>query len=84
MKALSIRLDDNLGKEFDEICRKTGYKKNTLLTRLIATFVRHQKKTGGGQKGKDPFLDVIGLMQMGPFLGTPISDDDVDQVVYDL
>lgn len=84
MKALSIRLDDHLGKEFDEICRKAGYKKNTLLTRLIATFVRHQKKGGGGRKGKDPFLDVIGLMQVEPFAGTAVSDDDVDRVVYDL
>lgn len=80
MKALSIRIDEKLGKEFDELCKKAGYKKNTLVTRLIASFVRYQKRILGEQRKKrDPFIDVIGLMQMEPFLKSP---EEIDKVVY--
>lgn len=82
MKALSIRLDDVLGRQLDDVCRKTGYKKNTLLTRLIASFVRHQKKAlGRGKKRTDPFSGVIGLMKVEPLLQSP---DEIDKVVYGL
>ncbi len=80
MKALSIRIEDDLSEEFDAICRKTGYKKNTLLARLIESFVRHQKNALGERKGsKDPFAQVIGLMNIEPLLP---ADDEIDRIVY--
>lgn len=87
MKALSIRLDDKLGKEFDRVCLRTGYKKNTLLTRLIAAFVSHQKQDRSRRmhKDKDPFDAVIGLVRSEPLLSSLLSsEDDIDKVVYDL
>lgn len=82
MRALSIRLDDRLGKDFEEVCQKTGYKKNTLLVRLIDSFVRHQKKASRLRGArKDPFEDVIGLMKIEPLM--PISEE-IDRVVYHL
>lgn len=81
MKALSVRIDDRLSKEFDEVCRKTGYKKNTLLTRLIASFIQHQKARVKGRKGnEDPFLEVIGFMDLPPLE----SSDEIDKAVYGL
>lgn len=81
MKALSIRIDNHLSDEFDAVCRKTGYKKNTLLARLIESFVRHQKKILGAKKGSvDPFAQVIGLMDVGPLIP---ADDEIDRIVYD-
>ena len=81
MKAISIRIDDRLGRQFEEVCQETGYKKNTLLTRLIASFVRHHHATTGSAKKRDPFAGVIGLMQAGPLLNSP---DAIDKAVYDL
>jgi hypothetical protein len=83
MKAISVRLDDQLGKQFDELCQKSGYKKNTVVTRLIEFFVKNQQKkaTLEKKKIKDPFHQVIGLMQMEPLLH---EIDDLDKVVYDL
>ena len=82
MKALSIRLDDDLGKKLEEVCRKTGYKKNTLVTRLIAAFVRKQQSlTLSGKKKADPFEEVIGLLKSDPLLTTPQA---IDEAVYDL
>ena len=83
MKAISIRLDDKLGKEFDQACRRTGYKKNTLLSRMIASFVKRQKEIHplGFKKAKDPFEKVIGLMEVGSLVPT---EDLLDKVVYDL
>lgn len=83
MKAISIRLDDRLGKEFDSLCRQAGYKKNTLLTRLIASFVRHQKSQGATslRTKDDPFAKVIGLMAIGNLTD---AETTIDQVVYDL
>ena len=81
MKAISIRLEDGLGRQFDELCRKSGYKKNTLLTRLIASFVRHQKALLSNKRTQDPFAGVIGLLHMEPFLG---ADETIDKVIYDL
>jgi len=79
VKTLSIRLDDNLGKAFDESCQRTGLKKNTLVARLIASFVRHQKALLKGKKGmKDPFEEVIGLMKIEPFLD---ASESVDKAV---
>ncbi len=40
MKALSVRLDDKLGRELDRVCRSSGLKKNTLISRLIERFLR--------------------------------------------
>lgn len=82
MKALSIRLDDKLGKQFNDICRKTGYKKNTLVTRLIASFVNHQKQIFSPSLAtQDPFEASIGSLKIGNLLS---SEDAIDQAVYDL
>ncbi len=83
MRAISIRIEDDLGKQFDEVCKKAGYKKNTLLTRLIASFVKYQKRGGSVRqnKSKDPFLEVIGLMNIHPLLN---SSEDIDKIVYGL
>ena len=82
MKALSIRLDDDLGKEFEKVCQKTGYKKNTLVTRLIASFVRHQKQVfPKGKKANNPFAEVIGVIQSDSLLS---AAEDIDRAVYDL
>lgn len=82
MKALSIRLDDQLNRQFNEACKKAGYKKNTLVSRLIASFVRHQKQTKSSrQKVKDPFAEVIGLLKQESFFE---SGDEIDKIVYHL
>ncbi len=80
MKAISIRIDDRLGRQFDQICQETGYKKNTLLTRLIASFIRHHQSVRSAGK-KDPFALVIGLMEADPLLSSP---DAIDKAVYGL
>ena len=85
MKAISIRLEDSLGRQFDDACRRTGHKKNTLLTKLIAAFVRHQRASlrvgQAGKKNKDPFLEVIGLMREESLLHSP---EDIDRILYDI
>ena len=81
MKALSIRLDNTLSREFGRVCREAGYKKNTLLTRLIAAYIQHQKRTKERAKGSDPFARVVGAMNIAPLLSSP---DDIDRTVYNL
>lgn len=82
MKAISIRLDDRLGSEFDKLCQKAGYKKNTLLTRFIASFVRYQKGMAARSHQKDDtFEKVIGLMAIGDLTR---SEETIDRIVYDL
>lgn len=81
MKAISIRIDEKLGREFDALCRQAGYKKNTLLSRLIESFVRYQKQVAGRRRSKDRFVKFIGLMNLKPLL---TSSDEIDKAVYDL
>lgn len=83
MKSLSIRLDESLGKQFDTVCQKAGYKKNTVVSRLIRAFVasRSGRKITSPGKKKDPFMDVIGIDDLEPLLTRP---DSIDSVVYDL
>ena len=86
MKALSVRLEDSLSNKFDRLCRELGYKKNTVISRLIQTFVQvqthqplsMQKETPNPQ---DPFLAVIGLADLKPLL--PPSHD-IDAFLYQL
>lgn len=81
MKAISIRLDSKLGTAFDAACKAAGYKKNTLLARLIAAFVQHQRAHAGTKtsaKRADPFAAVIGTLRIGSLT------DDIDDVVYSL
>ena len=79
MKAISIRLDDKLGREFDRVCQKTGYKKNTLVTRLISSFVSHQKDFLSRRQKKDPFVAVIGSLDLPALLD---DSDTIDKIVY--
>lgn len=88
MKAISLRLDNRLGSQFDNLCKQLGYKKNTLLTRMIASFVAHKKNTLSSKttsKNKrlksDPFLSVIGIVSTDPLLS---EEDSIDKVVYNL
>jgi len=68
MKALSIRLDDKLGRELDRLCRSSGLKKNTLISRLIERFALEQKpraketilKETRGKWDRVFFSEVIG------------------------
>lgn len=86
MKALSIRLDDRLGTKFDSICRRTGYKKNTLVTRLIQAFVQGQENrtdqhaNRSQRDTRDPFEKVIGIINQP--IG--LSADEIDKVIYGL
>lgn len=43
MTTLSVRLDDDLNREFDLLCRKDGYKKGGLVVRLIREFIENKK-----------------------------------------
>lgn len=43
MTTLSIRLDDNLGRELDLFCKREGYKKSGLLIRLLREFLGENK-----------------------------------------
>ncbi len=43
MTTLSIRLDDNLGRELNLLCQKEGYKKSGLLIRLLREFLEKKK-----------------------------------------
>lgn len=81
MRSLSIRVDDSLGRALDEFCQQAGYKKNTVVTRLISAFVRHQKRSKGvrNRKSADPFQEVIGLLHVEPLLTDP---DAIDRAVY--
>lgn len=88
MKALSIRLDDRLARRFDKFCRKTGYKKNTFIVRLIESTIDRSKKflSAGTRKKRDPlkddpFLKVIGIVKDGPILKSP---EEIDEIVYGL
>lgn len=83
MKAISVRLDDRLGKAFDEICAAAGYKKNTLLTRLIAAFVRYQKGRPAERLARkhDPFEAAIGVVSIRHPV---VTNEDIDRVVYTL
>lgn len=81
MKALSIRLDSHLSREFDTICKEYGYKKNGIVVRLIEAFVssrQSQKKSKKNEKS-DPFLDVIGLYEG---IVPSHSSQEIDQLVY--
>lgn len=82
MKALSIRLENSLSRQFDEACRQSGIKKNTLVTRLIVSFVNYQKEKGKlkNHKSHDPFLEVVGFMNIPSML---VEEGDIDHVVYD-
>ncbi|MBI2340348.1 MAG: hypothetical protein HYU99_08305 [Deltaproteobacteria bacterium] len=79
MKALSIRLDDDLGRKFDAVCKQTGHKKNTVVSRLIQAFVlsRSHGKAVSSKKKRDPFLDVIGIAN----IESSISNEDIDKIV---
>ncbi len=87
MRAISIRLDERLGRQFDQLCQIGGYKKNTVLTRLIAAYVNYYgagRKTSPAtrrSKSLDPFMKVIGLMKQPALLP---SGDEIDQIVYGL
>lgn len=87
MKSLSVRLDDSLGSAFDDLCHNMGYKKNTLITRLIQAFVTSQTTSVARttktlqRKKKDPFSDVIGLINTKPLL---TSSNEIDALVYHL
>lgn len=83
MKAISIRIDEGLGREFDALCRERGCKKNTLLVRLIDAFVKHNRGQFArrSKTKKDPFAAVIGLMNVQPML---TKVDDIDTVVYNV
>ncbi len=92
MKALSLRLDDRLSRQFDAACRRLGYKKNTLLTRMITAFVQHKQNLTSA-KGKkqttkpDPFLNVIGIISEHPASkdeSFSLSEKEIDQIVYEL
>lgn len=83
MRTISIRIDEKLGDRFDRICRQSGYKKTTLISRLIAAFVRHQGATLSrrSKRRADPFAATIGLLKLEPLLD---SLEAIDSVVYDL
>ena len=88
MKAISLRLDNQLSRQFDDACRHLGYKKNTIITRMILSFVTHKNKISlkTAQKKKkssaDPFLSVIG--SLSPDEALISIEDDIDKLVYDL
>lgn len=82
MKALSVRLDDRLARQFDAVCEREGYKKNGIMTRLIQLFVKQRSvvKVTSHARSEDPFLRVIGILQ-GPLLK---KGESIDDLVYDL
>lgn len=63
MKALSIRLDDDLNEEFDELCHQEGYKKNGVVVKLIRGFVQKKRKPKG-VKIKD-LMKFSGVLSLG-------------------
>lgn len=82
MKALSIRLDNQLGRQFDRLCQQLGYKKNTLITRLVAGFVAHQSKPRKKHRisGRSRVLRTAGTVEMPPML----SSQEIDEIVYNI
>lgn len=92
MKALSLRLDDRLSRQFDAVCSQLGYKKNTILTRMIAAFVQHKQNISSTMGKKqptkpDPFLSVIGIIDSPngeTLLPSDTDGDDIDKIVYNL
>jgi len=82
MKALSIRLDNQLGRQFDRLCQQLGYKKNTLITRLVAGFVAHHSKnrTKKLTAGRSRLLRAAGTVEMPPLL----SPNEIDEIVYNI
>lgn len=44
MKPLFIRIDDELDQRLSELCRREGYKKGGVISKLIRSFLDQQKK----------------------------------------
>ncbi|HEX5035678.1 MAG TPA: hypothetical protein VFX30_00780 [bacterium] len=44
MKGLFLRLEDQLDRDLNEVCRREGYKKSGLITKLIRDFIRSADK----------------------------------------
>jgi hypothetical protein len=44
MKGIFLRLEDRLDRSLSEICRREGYKKGGLITKLIRDFVQSANK----------------------------------------
>lgn len=81
MKAISVRMNDHLGQEFDLICRREDLKKNGVIVRLIDTFVKSRKRNSTIKKEKgesDPFLNVMGIYNGKPF---NLEEGDIDKAV---
>lgn len=74
MTTLSIRLDDRISKEFDQLCKHEGYKKNGLIVRLITDFL-HSKKVSIPSISFHDISSIEGKVSLG---GNAL--DDTEQV----
>ncbi len=81
MKALSVRLNDALGMQFNHLCKATGYNKNAVISKLIEAFVRyHRFSPEKFKKKQDPFMAVMGMVKISPLLK---SEYEIDDVIYE-
>jgi hypothetical protein len=82
MKAMSIRMNDLLGKKFNHICQREGFNKNAVLVRLIDAFVLSRTGYKASKRKSDaemdPFLKVIGIYDGKPF---NLKEGEIDDEV---
>lgn len=76
MVAMTLRLDDQLAKKLDRVCKERGYKKSGFIQSLIRNFlnerltVRRKLKKFGDIRNLDP---LIGIMSIG---GDSVKDSE--------
>ena len=52
MKALFLRIGDDLDQQLAEVCKREGYKKSGLVTKLLVEFFKHHTT------GRDPVAEA--------------------------
>ncbi len=72
MTAFTMRLDNNIAKQLDKICKEKGYSKTGLLKTLIRDFIKTQTTLSAKKQGKG-ISSLVGVVNLG---GDAIKDSE--------
>ncbi|MBI2066575.1 MAG: hypothetical protein HYT77_00995 [Deltaproteobacteria bacterium] len=63
MKPLFVRIDEDLERRLTDLCRREGYKKGALVTRLVREFIEKSGISSNPIKAAEDFGIDISLLQ---------------------
>lgn len=79
MTALTVRLDPETAKQFDQFCKKYGYSKNGVIKSLICNFLHEESESekilqkNKMKMGKLNLNDLVGIVSLG---GDAVEDSE--------